>query len=172
VSEMRRSSGALDKLLRVTRIRREPILVTPDDPSPIAFCPFCGAVLDVNFKSASFCPSCGVRINQTAGTPPQGESKNSSKESQEALAKAIHLYTMDHWYVVRQKNDFAELRQPKRFNWTLAWATFAVGFPFPGLALVYPAVYATWHLSKKEKALFLHIDLSGSVQESTPPNQV
>lgn len=165
-------SGIVDRLLRAFRFRRQPIVVAPDSPSPIAFCPFCGAVLDIHFKSANFCPSCGKQIRQAAETPPLGDTPNPSKESQEALAQAILRYTLGGWYVVRHKSDLAELRKPKRFSWTLAWATFAAGFPLPGWAIIFPAVYAMWHMAKKEKTLLLYIDGNGNVQELTPPNQI
>ena len=160
-----------DSAARLLRLQRKHIDVPPGTPLPFAFCPYCGAVLSSTFRSGDRCPACSEQVTETSDAPPGGENPH-NPGCHEALGQETLHYTLAGWYVVRQRGNLIELRKRKRFNWTVVWATFAVGIPLPGWAVVYPAVYAVWHVVEKEKSMFLICDDSGQVRATKPAGQI
>ena len=162
---------------RLARRRRgeQPLDSDPSADRPtVAFCPFCGAVLDPSFETGSDCPQCDERITwdvTVASLSEEGASQANAdmtptRELQsEALGEAILSYSRRGYYVVRQKNDFAEMRKPtKKINAAIAGALAVAGGPLPGGFFLYPAAYVAWHALQNEQCALIFVEKDGSTR--------
>ena len=128
----------------------------------VTFCPFCGAILGTSFGNGSNCPACNQLVSWAASSPP-GQAL-SSAEVKRALDEAVLSHAKRRYYVVRQTQDFVEMRKPKRLSpaWAAAWVV--VGVPLPGLAVLYPVGYAIWHALKGETSIAIYVGPDGKLR--------
>lgn len=121
----------------------------------VAFCPHCGAVNAADFQSGDTCPACQQIVSVLSSNPPSGPSlaiesgQSANADNVSALQSAILEWVNRGYVVVRQRNDLAEMRKPKRLSakWTAAWVI--AGIPLPGSPLIFGGGYALWHAVKK-----------------------
>lgn len=144
--------------------KRKPKGNEQTDATPrIAFCPFCGAVLGSSFSGVGECPACHNGIVLSSAIESERPSPNQPTilgdgRQAKGLEQAILSYAKMGYYVVRQTQDFVEVRKPQRFSprWAAAW--FIGTIPFAGLGLV---GYAVWHVAKREATVVIFVDRDG-----------
>ena len=130
------------------------------------FCPSCGAVLPMAFNTGAPCPSCGSELLRLLTVPL----KHPNQEHASRLEAEIERFIRQGYYLVRQKDDSAELRRPKTFSksWTTLW--LLAGIPLPGSALIFAGAYAMWHVIKPESAeagVFVWLNSVGTIQHKS-----
>lgn len=82
-----------------------------------------------------------------------------------ALGEAILSYSRRGYYVVRQKNDFAEMRKPaKKLSPAIAGTLAVAGVPLPGGFFLYPAAYVAWHVLQNEQSALIFVEKDGSTR--------
>ncbi|MCH7621065.1 MAG: hypothetical protein IH870_04125 [Chloroflexi bacterium] len=140
--------------------------VQTDTTSRIAFCPFCGAVLGSSFSGVGQCLACHNEIVLSAAIEAERPSPDKTitpgdGPQMKGFEQAILSYARIGYYVVRQTQDFVEMRKPPRFSlrWAAAW--FIGTIPFAGLGLV---GYAVWHIAKREATVVIFVDKDGQAR--------
>lgn len=126
------------------------------------FCGECGAALSSSERIGQPCPGCDAPLQTILELPAQ----SLVPSHQQALKEAVDEKVQGGWYIVRQREDFVEMRKPKgQPNPALLGAALAAGVPLPGLAVFWGGAYLAWHAIKNEPAIHLFVGRDDQVRE-------
>ena len=97
-------------------------------PAP-HFCTVCGAVVGPEAEVGQPCALCGVPLSVVLTVPVS----NLAPSHLLALKEAVDRKVAEGWYIVRQKENFAEMCKPKgKLNRAMLLGALAAGVPLPG----------------------------------------
>ena len=115
-------------------------------PAP-HFCTVCGAVVGPEAEVGQPCALCGVPLSVVLTVPVS----NLAPSHLLALKEAVDRKVAEGWYIVRQKENFAEMCKPKgKLNRAMLLGALAAGVPLPGSFLLFGGAYLAWHVLSGE----------------------